>query len=222
MTGLMAGSASAGITPTTSANALAQAITGDNCGPDGPCPVTGAELEQLPPNNDPTAVSDSDLALFPLKGPSYAALSTGDTGDINMPNDSDSTSTVTGGGNGGHGGDVNDLVTLRIDLDVPADANCMTVDYRFLTEEFDEFVGSDFNDGFLAELDGSNFLVGADGSVEAPNNIAIGPDGSGHHGQQRRHVRRQRVRHDVRRCDARAPGNDSGHARRPFALPEHL
>ncbi len=68
-------------------------------------------------------------------------------------------------------------MTLRVDLDVPAGSNCMTVDYRFLTEEFDEYVGSDFNDGFIAELAATNFLVKADGSVEAPRNFAIGPDG---------------------------------------------
>ncbi len=178
ISGLTAGGVGAAVTPTSDAAALALSITGLSCGPDGPCPVTGAQLEELPPNSNPTAVSDSDLALFPLRGPNYAAFSTGDTNDIESPNDSASTSTDTGGGNGGHGGDVYDLVTLRIDLDVPASVNCMTVDYRFLTEEFEEFVGSDFNDAFLAELDGSSFMVDGSGNVEAPNNIAIGPDGS--------------------------------------------
>ena len=163
------GSAAAVITPTQSANALAGAL--DRNGG-----VTGAALTEVPPNGNPTAVSDSDLALFPLDGPSYAVLSTGDATAAGDPDNSESTSSDNGSNPSNAGPGVYDQATLRVDFTVPAEANCLTFDYRFLTEEFDEFVGSDFNDAFLAELDASSFILEDDGSVVAPNNFAAGPD----------------------------------------------
>ena len=167
------GSAGAVITPTSNADALAEAI--DNTG--SADAVTGAALQVEPPGGNPAAVADTPLTLFPLKGQNYAMLSTGDVTDANNDDDSDSLSSDNGGDGAGHGDDVLDLITLRVDLSIPDDRNCLTVDYRFLTEEFDEFIGSDFNDGFLAEIEASTFLVAGDGSVEAPRNFAVGPDG---------------------------------------------
>lgn len=166
-------SASAAITPTSSAEALTDAID-DGLGD----AVVNSAFIQQPPNGNPAAVSDKELALMPLKGGTYAMLSSGNTVEADDPDNSESLSTNNGGFGGPHGGDVFDLVQLRVDLDVPGDTNCLTIDYRFLTEEFDEFVGSDFNDSFLAELDESSFLVQGDGSVLAPNNFAVGPDGN--------------------------------------------
>lgn len=166
--------ANAVITPTSNADALAESI--DNTG--SPSAVTGATITELPPFGNPAAVSDTPLALFPLNGPNYMMLSSGDTKDADNPNDSDSLSTNNGASNGRGGPGAFDLVTVRVDLDVPADVNCLTFDYRFLTEEFDEFVGSDFNDAFLAELDASTFLLQDDGAIVATNNFAVGPDGS--------------------------------------------
>lgn len=167
------GIAVAAINPTSSGNFLVGAIDDNN--PDGS--VNGGALIQSPADGNPTAVSDTPLALFPLKGSAYTMLSTGDTTAADDDDSSESTSSDNNGGNGGHGGSVEDLVTLRVDLDVPASRNCLTIDYRFLTEEFDEFVGSDFNDAFIAELDTSDFMVQGDGGVIAPNNFAVGPDG---------------------------------------------
>ncbi len=168
------GLAGAVITPTGDADSLAEALDATGT----PSAVTGAALTETPPSGNPAAVSDTPLALFPLNGPSYTVLSSGNARDADNPNDSDSLSTDNGGSNGKGGPGAFDLVTLRVDLNVPADVNCLTVDYRFLTEEFDEFVGSQFNDVFLAELDASTFLLQDDGSIVATNNFAQGPDGS--------------------------------------------
>ena len=40
------------------------------------------------------------------------------------------------------GDQARDYTVLKIDVNVPAGANCMALDYRFLSEEFPEFVGS--------------------------------------------------------------------------------
>ena len=140
--------------------------------------MTGAQLTKVPPNGNPVATSDTPLALFPLAGDDYGIISTGDATAADAPNDSDNTSTDNGGNGGDHGSVANDLVTLRVDLDVPADTNCLTIDYRFLSEEFPEYIGSQYNDAFLAELDANDFQVSGSGTLTAPSNFAFGPDGN--------------------------------------------
>jgi Ca2+-binding RTX toxin-like protein len=169
------GLAGAVITPTSDADSLAEALDGTGVLESR---ISGAELTEAPPTGNPAAVSDTPLALFPLNGLNYTILSSGNARDANNANDSDSLSTDNGSSDGRGGPGAFDLVTLRVDLNVPPDFNCLTVDYRFLTEEFDEFVGSQFNDVFLAELDASTFLLQDDGSIVATNNFAQGPDGN--------------------------------------------
>ena len=70
-----------------------------------------------------------------------------------------------------------DLVTLKVDVNVPSGANCLRVDFRFLSDEFPEFVGSQVNDGFVAELDSSTFTVNPDQTISAPNNFAFDAQG---------------------------------------------
>ena len=166
-----AGVAVAAINAQTDGDALAGSLEGDEI-------VTGGSLEVLPPEGSPTAVADTDLALFPLDGPDYLVLSSGDATEADAPNDSDSRSTDNGAQNSAAGPGVYDQVTLRVDVDVPAEANCLTLDYRFLTEEFDEYVNSEFNDAFLAQLDTSGFTLQDDGTVIASDNFAVGPDGN--------------------------------------------
>ena len=64
---------------------------------------------------------------------------------------------------------------LKIDLNVPAGVNCLSsFDFRYLSEEYPEFVGSAFNDAFIAELDNSTWTTnGSD--IDAPNNFAFDP-----------------------------------------------
>ena len=159
------------VTPTGDPNALAGAISEDS-----PGAVAGAAFTAFPPGGNPAAVGDSDLATFPLNGASYAILSTGDAARADDPNNSTSTGNINGGGSAGHG-QVNDVVTLRLDVVVPPTANCLTFEFRLLSEEFPEFVGSQFNDGFLAELDESTFQVAGPGTVTAPDNFAIDENG---------------------------------------------
>ena len=44
------------------------------------------------------------------------------------------------------------MVALRLNLDVPAGSNCLTLSFRYLSEEWPMFVGQGYNDGFLAGL----------------------------------------------------------------------
>jgi large repetitive protein len=66
----------------------------------------------------------------------------------------------------------NDVSVLRLDLTIPDLANCLAFDVAFGSEEYPEFVGSAFNDGFIAELDSSTWMV--EGSIiTAPDNFAF-------------------------------------------------
>ncbi len=69
-------------------------------------------------------------------------------------------------------------MTLRVDLDVPAGLNCLRTEFRFLSEEYPEFVGGTVNDAFVAELDVSDFSVDPNAAVTAPHNFAFDSTGN--------------------------------------------
>ncbi len=169
---LLAGSALSTITPTTSATDLASSIA------TSPSVVTGASFVAVPPEGTPNAVADSGTALggFPRAGDTYAILTSGDANLADDPNDSGSTGADIGGDNVRGDTDL-DVTILKIDLDVPAGRNCLSLDFRFLSDEFPEFVDSQYNDAFIAELDTSSWSTsGSD--ITAPDNFAFDPDGN--------------------------------------------
>jgi hypothetical protein len=68
-------------------------------------------------------------------------------------------------------------VQLQLQLDRPAGATCLTFDFRFFSEEFPEFVGSQFYDTFSAEIIDTD-LKFQNGSIVTPYNFAYGPEGN--------------------------------------------
>jgi hypothetical protein len=50
-----------------------------------------------------------------------------------------------------------DVTIMRIDLRIPRHANCLSFRFRFLSEEFAEFVDSPYSDAFIAELGASSW-----------------------------------------------------------------
>jgi hypothetical protein len=137
--------------------------------------VRRGRFSLLPPGGRPAALSTTKIADFPREGKGYAILSNGDSRLAPRRNRSESTSR----GNGGpfvRG--TRDTLIFRIDLRVPRKANCLSVRFRFLTEEFPEYVGSEFNDGFIAELGSSswNSRSNEDPTIIAPGNFALDPN----------------------------------------------
>jgi hypothetical protein len=183
---LLPSAAHAAITPARSdaeALALAKAVAVD------PSIVTAATFstiaDPLPAPDDtisPAGLSDTPLGGFPRNGSSYAILSTGDATLADDPNDSEGSGVdlQTGPNHGGRGDKAQDVLTWNITLNAPANTNCLVVRFRFLSEEFPEFVGSAFNDAFVAELDKTTWATTGDAgaAVNAPDNFAYDEKGN--------------------------------------------
>ena len=142
-----------------------------------PSIVRRAVFSALPPSAKPAAVSTTRLAGFPRSGASFAILSTGNARLSDDPNDArDSGSQSRGPSIRG----ARDVVILRIDLRIPKQANCLSFNFRFLSEEYPEFVADIYNDAFVAELDRSNWNAGTteEPAISAPGNFAIDRNGN--------------------------------------------
>ena len=136
--------------------------------------IRRAVFSAVPPGSKPAAVSTTPLAGFPrpFAGPSYAILTTGNArlaDDANTSGDDGSTA----GGPSIRG--ARDVTIMRIDLRIPRNANCLSFRFRFLSDEYPEFIGDDFNDAFIAELNGSNWKAATkeDPRITAPRNFAF-------------------------------------------------
>ena len=140
-----------------------------------PATVTAANFDALPASGTPNAVSDTPLTAFPIDGDSYGILTSGNASFADDPNDSGSTSADNGGANVRGDTDL-DVVVLRLDLQVPEAANCLEIQFQFLSEEYPEYVGSPFNDGFIAELDSSTWTTSGS-TITAPDNFAFDSSG---------------------------------------------
>lgn len=162
---LGAGTATAAITPSRDAAAVARAMA------QRPSLVTSAAFVDLPPGGAPAAIASTPIGGFPRSGGTYAILSSGNAAAVPEPNRNGDFSTRNGGPaiRGAR-----DVVTLRIGLRVPAGRSCLSFRLRFASEEFPEFVGSPYNDAFIAELDRTTWDASGTVSptITAPDNFA--------------------------------------------------
>lgn len=155
-------------TPGT-ALAIAQAMAAD------PSLVTGAAFETIPlvDGENVSAGTSTALSGFPVSGSSFGVLSTGLLDSVPHPG----TFANTGlSGDAVRGDTDRDVTVLRVDLDVPAGANCLSFDFKFLSEEYPVYVGSSFNDAFVAELNESTWTT-EQTEILAPDNFAFDQDG---------------------------------------------
>ena len=93
-------------------------------------------------------------------------LSTGDATLADQPDQAGVFASADDGGEtppAGRGDTARDVTVLSIPVNVPAGANCLSFDFRFLSEEYPDFINSQFNDAFIAELDSSTWV--SSGSV---------------------------------------------------------
>lgn len=159
----------AGAVPTLQATApqVAGAIAAD------PATVTGASYSSISSANA-AAVWDSALTSFPTNASTFGVLSSGNAGNVASAG---TFTSVSNGGGAIRGNTDRDVTIMKVDLSVPAGRNCLSFDFQFLSEEFPNFVGGSVNDGFVAELDTSNWTTNQN-QISAPNNFAFDTQGN--------------------------------------------
>ncbi len=171
-----------------SAVTAADAIAAD------PTQVTGASLPEFAyeaggPAASPLGVGDKSqepgptvLTGFPTQGNTYAILTNGEVNTIASLFESEdfgSTEYLNQQEAPGveRGPASHDWTVLKVDVNVPGGDNCLGADFRFLSEEYPDYVGSEFNDAFIAETDSSSWRVEEGGELIRPNDFAASPGG---------------------------------------------
>jgi hypothetical protein len=179
---LTATAANAVVTTTNDTNALGAAlgapgmVTGSAQAVVYPCTVDDPATPDFDETLCPTAVSDTPLAGFPTNGPTYSILTTGNAALADDANTAENSGYAWPGPvtNPAMGSSVYDWNTYKFDL-APATANCLAFDFKFLSDEFPEFINSQFNDAFVAQLGQPIVTVDpATGAINAPGNFAAG------------------------------------------------
>ncbi|HEX2160979.1 MAG TPA: choice-of-anchor L domain-containing protein [Thermoleophilaceae bacterium] len=139
--------------------------------------IKSAVFAARPPYGHVAARSTKPLTDFPLSGGSYMILSTGSA----LLADNKDSGPATGRNAGGPAiRGARDVTILRLNIRVPKGRNCLDLRFRFLSEEFPEFVNMEFNDAFVAELDKTTWdtrPVG-DPSIETDRNFARDTEGN--------------------------------------------
>jgi large repetitive protein len=148
-----------------------------------PCPVMAPALDEDGIVTSERWIACSSLTangqtgeltpVLPPSGDKEALFTSGDVANAPGPNEG----AGTGENNGTELRGAFDVSILRLDLTVPAGANCLSFELAFQSEEFPEFVNQGFNDGFLAELDSSDWAVEGE-EITAPHNFAFDDTGS--------------------------------------------
>lgn len=160
-------SAVATVSPSDSGIELATAIRGS-----GVSVFATSSILTRPPLGAPSGVASGAIAGF--GDAAYAVLSTGNAYDVPNPLELGSTN-LSGGAPAGRGSTVRDATILRVDFTAGAAANCLKFDFKFFSKEVPAKVGSIYNDGFVAELDGSSWSTTDASEISAPGNMAYDP-----------------------------------------------
>ena len=173
-----ASQASAAITPSSNATAVSGAMNA------GSGPVTSATFSTLPApgsgGETPNAFSTSPLAGFPESGSTdYGMLTSGDPLLADDPNTDTGSGFEYDGSTTIRGGSDYDVTVLNLTLTVPAISNpCVNFDFRFFSEEYPEYVGTEFNDAFIAELDPGTPWTTSASDIVAPDDFAQDDQGN--------------------------------------------
>jgi hypothetical protein len=138
--------------------------------------ITSASWIGLQSTATPNGVSDAALAGFPSSGSSsFGILTTGNVTNVPRTNMVGNTTLSTAAAPG-RGNAAFDASVLKVDLSAPSGANCLTFDFKFLSEEYPFYVGSSYNDAFIAELDNTSWTTTGT-TITAPKDFAFDTSG---------------------------------------------
>jgi len=139
------------------------------------------------PNANAAGIGDSTSNVFPFPfdtnpGPdTFLVLSTGDATLADQPDQPGVFPTVNNGGGRiltpvDRGDTALDVTTFQVNFNGLAGASCLSFDYRFLSEEYPEFINSSFNDAFVAELDNTTWTTSGSVISGLGNDFALDPN----------------------------------------------
>jgi hypothetical protein len=156
------------VTPTNDPAALTTALTGQAG------LVTASSFTARPSSGLPTGVGPSyGPNAVPTDGSTFAVLSNGGVPLPAEPGYPAGRSTNLGSS----ARSANDVTILHLTLDVPANANCLALQFDFFTMDFSA-ASPDFRDTFFAELDPAAAWSAPSGpTVTAPANFATDASG---------------------------------------------
>lgn len=176
---LVSAQAGAAVVPGEDAAALAAAMAGT-------APIAGASLvvdydcvADDPVTTDfdeaecPTGIGDTEMAGFPRSGPTFAIITSGNAAYADDANESGSLGQAWGKVATEIGASVRDHQIVKVDLGA-ATGNCLAFDFRFLSEEFPEFLNKGYNDAFIAQLNTWSVTADEGQDIVAPGNFAAG------------------------------------------------
>ena len=152
------------------ATALANAMVVNSAG------LVSAHFDTIPPSGTPHGTAGA-LNFFPTQGGTFGIMTNGNAAFADAPNNSTSDGANLGGGAvAGHGSTARDVTILALRLAAPANTNCLRLDFAFYSEEYPQYVGSSYNDTFIAEFDQTSWT--ANTGITAPDNFAYDAKGA--------------------------------------------
>jgi hypothetical protein len=138
--------------------------------------ILGAPSFHTSPGAGSAGTATTFGTVMPTRGETFGILSTGFAQFADDPNTEPDTTHAFSNALV-RGTSSYDATTIALPFTAPAGANCLTMDFQFLSEEFPEYVGSRFNDAFIAELDETTWTTTGTSDIEAPGNFAFDADG---------------------------------------------
>jgi hypothetical protein len=182
LAGMLLAAAPAGATIAPVPNTPADATNAVNNAAAGPgfAAATGTMFSQFPTAGTPVGIETATIAPFPRPGSSFLVLSTGDVTQADLPDvegEDFPSSQLDGALVAGRGDTARDVTTLHI-VFVTAGDSCLSFDYRFLSEEYPEFIDSEFNDAFIAEIGPTTWSTSGSVVTGKENDFALDPNGN--------------------------------------------
>ena len=141
---------------------------------------TGASFSTVPASSTVNGTSNTAIGGFPSPSGPFGILTTGSVSNV-LGSQSTLSDVRINDNLTVRGNSARDTTVLKIDFTAPTGTNCLSMDFKFLSEEFPEYVGQQFNDGFVAELDSTTWTANQttnDATITAPNSFAKDSSGN--------------------------------------------